>query len=110
MHIHFEFTTYDESPRKSEFYGTESSFRVQNSHRTPLIKSVQPVSLITPYLLMSILILSSHPYLERGRGSVVGTMLESGQSRVRFPMTVFNFLNLSNPSSRTMALGSTQEK
>jgi hypothetical protein len=43
-------------------------------------------------------------------GSVVGwdTMLQAGRSRVRFPMRSLDFFNLPNPSSRTMALGSTQ--
>jgi hypothetical protein len=43
------------------------------------------------------------------RGSVVGlgTTLQAGRSPVRVPDEV-NFFNLSNPSSRTMALGSTQ--
>jgi hypothetical protein len=45
----------------------------------------------------------------RARGSVVAwdTMLQAGKSQVRFPMSL-NFFNLLNPSSRTMALGSTQ--
>jgi hypothetical protein len=34
-------------------------------------------------------------------------MLQAGRSRVRVPMR-WIFFNLSNPSSRTMALGSTQ--
>jgi hypothetical protein len=34
-------------------------------------------------------------------------MLQAGRSRVRVPMR-WNFFNLPNPSSRTMALGSTQ--
>jgi hypothetical protein len=34
-------------------------------------------------------------------------MLQAGKSRDRFPMT-WIFFNLPNPSSRTMALGSTQ--
>jgi hypothetical protein len=43
------------------------------------------------------------------RGSVVGssTMLQAGRSPVRVPEEV-DFFNLPNPSSRTMALGSTQ--
>jgi hypothetical protein len=43
------------------------------------------------------------------RGSVVGwgTMLQAGRSRDRIPDEV-DFFNLPNPSSRTMALGSTQ--
>jgi hypothetical protein len=43
------------------------------------------------------------------RGSVVGwgNMLQAGSSLVRVPDEV-DFLNLSNPSSSTMALGSTQ--
>jgi hypothetical protein len=35
-------------------------------------------------------------------------MLQAGKSRVLFPMRLFDFFNWSNPSSRTMALGSTQ--
>jgi hypothetical protein len=36
-------------------------------------------------------------------------MLQAGRSRVRFPMRSSDFFfNLPNPSSRTMALGSTQ--
>jgi hypothetical protein len=45
------------------------------------------------------------------RGSVVvwGTMLQAGRSRARFPMRALDsFLNWPNPSSRTMALGSTK--
>jgi hypothetical protein len=43
------------------------------------------------------------------RGSVVGggSMLQAGRSPVRVPDEV-DFFNLHNPSSRTMALGSTQ--
>jgi hypothetical protein len=43
-------------------------------------------------------------------GSVVasGTMLQAGSSRVRVPMRWIFFFNSRNPSSRTMALGSTQ--
>jgi hypothetical protein len=46
----------------------------------------------------------------RARGSVVGwgTMLQAGRSRVRVPMRWIFFFNLPIPSSRTMALGSTQ--
>jgi hypothetical protein len=35
-------------------------------------------------------------------------MLQAGRSHVRFPMRSLDFFNLTNPSSRTMALGSTQ--
>jgi hypothetical protein len=35
-------------------------------------------------------------------------MLQAGMSRVLFPMMSLDFFNLSNSSSRTMALGSTQ--
>jgi hypothetical protein len=35
-------------------------------------------------------------------------MLQAGRSRVRDPMRSLDFLNLPNPSDRTMALGSTQ--
>jgi hypothetical protein len=48
------------------------------------------------------------PYVG-ARSNVVGwgTMLQAGRSRVRVPMR-WIFFNLLNPSSRTMALGSTQ--
>jgi hypothetical protein len=48
-------------------------------------------------------------YLEGARCSIVGwgTMLQAGRSPVRVPDEV-DFFNLPNPSSRTMALGSTQ--
>jgi hypothetical protein len=44
------------------------------------------------------------------RGSVVGsgTKLQAGRSLVRVPMRWIFFFNILNPSSRTMALGSTQ--
>jgi hypothetical protein len=44
------------------------------------------------------------------RGSIdcSGAMLQAGRSRVRVPMRSLTFYNLSNPSSRTMALGFTQ--
>jgi hypothetical protein len=47
--------------------------------------------------------------LSGARGSVVGwgTMLQAGRSPVRVPDKVDSF-NLPNPSSRTMALGSTK--
>jgi hypothetical protein len=37
-----------------------------------------------------------------------GTMLQAGRSLVQFAMRLLDFFNLPNPSSRTMALGSTQ--
>jgi hypothetical protein len=37
-----------------------------------------------------------------------GTMLQAARSRVRVPMSSLNFLNLPNPSSHTMSLGSTR--
>jgi hypothetical protein len=37
-----------------------------------------------------------------------GTMLQAGRSQVQFPIKSLDFFNLPNPSSRTMALGSTQ--
>jgi hypothetical protein len=37
-----------------------------------------------------------------------GTMLQIGRSLVRFPIRSLDFFNLSNPSNRTMAPGSTQ--
>jgi hypothetical protein len=44
------------------------------------------------------------------RGSVVGwgTMLQAGKVAGSIPNQVIRFFNWSNPSSRTMALGSTQ--
>jgi hypothetical protein len=46
----------------------------------------------------------------RARGSVVGwgTMLQDGTLWVRVPLRSLDFFNWPNPSSRTMALGSTQ--
>jgi hypothetical protein len=43
-------------------------------------------------------------------GRVVGwgIMLQAGRSQVRFPIKSLDFFNWPNPSSRTMALGSTQ--
>jgi hypothetical protein len=43
-------------------------------------------------------------------GGVVGlsTMLQARGSRVRFPMRPFDFFSSPNPSSPTIALGSTQ--
>jgi hypothetical protein len=37
-----------------------------------------------------------------------GNMLQAGRSRVRFLMRSLDFINLPNPSGRTMALGSTR--
>jgi hypothetical protein len=34
--------------------------------------------------------------------------VQAGSPRVRFPMSILNFSNWSNPSSRTISLGSTQ--
>jgi hypothetical protein len=41
-------------------------------------------------------------------GSVVDTVLQAGRSWVRVPMRSLDLFNLPNPSSRTVALGSTQ--
>jgi hypothetical protein len=56
------------------------------------------------------LILIKYYYLVGARSSVVGwgTMLQAGRSRVRFPLRSLDIFNLPNPSSRTMALVSTQ--
>jgi hypothetical protein len=35
-------------------------------------------------------------------------MVQAGRARVRVPMRLLDFLNLPNPSSRSVALGSTQ--
>jgi hypothetical protein len=62
-------------------------------------------------LLRHILILLYYLHLGVGaRGSVVGSvaMLQAGRSRVQVPMRSLDFFNRPNPSSRTMALGSTQ--
>jgi hypothetical protein len=45
---------------------------------------------------------------ERGRLLGSGIMLQAGSSRVQFPIRSLDFFNLPNPSSRIMALGSTQ--
>jgi hypothetical protein len=44
----------------------------------------------------------------RGSAGGSGTMLQVGRSRVRIPMRSLEFFNLPNPSSRIMALGSTE--
>jgi hypothetical protein len=50
------------------------------------------------------------PIIHSCRGSAVGrgTMLQTGRSRDRIPMTSLNFFNWPNPSSRTTALGLTE--
>jgi hypothetical protein len=54
-------------------------------------------------------LLAIHLSRSRGRGTVVGwgIMLQAGRFCARFPMSL-DFSNWHNPSSRTMALGSTQ--
>jgi hypothetical protein len=56
------------------------------------------------------IILISYQPVSGVRGSVVGlgTMLQAGRSRVRIQMKSFGFFNWPHPSSRTVALGSTQ--
>jgi hypothetical protein len=49
-----------------------------------------------------------HQLGTRGRVVGWGSMLQAGRSRVRFPMRSLDFFIWPNPSSRTMALGSTQ--
>jgi hypothetical protein len=54
----------------------------------------------------------SRPLIKRGpRDNLVGwgTMLQDGGSQVQFLMMSLDFFNWPNPSSRTMALGSTQK-
>jgi hypothetical protein len=61
------------------------------------------------FMLMTSLILNSLVLWCAAHGSVAGwgTILQAGSSPVRVPDEV-DFFNLPNPSSRTMALGSTQ--
>jgi hypothetical protein len=49
-------------------------------------------------------------YKIRARGGAVGlgTALQTGRTRVRFPMMSLDFFHLQNPSGRTMALVLTQ--
>jgi hypothetical protein len=42
------------------------------------------------------------------RAGARGTMLQAGRLRVQFTIRSLDFFNLPNPSSRTIALGSTQ--
>jgi hypothetical protein len=60
--------------------------------------------------LVSLFVCRRQQRSSTGGGSTVGwgTMLQAGRSRFRFPMRLLNVLNLANPSSRTMALRSTQ--
>jgi hypothetical protein len=44
----------------------------------------------------------------RGGAVGLGTALQAGRSRVRFPMVSLKIFHLHNPSGRTMALGLTQ--
>jgi hypothetical protein len=80
----------------------------------PLGFSVKYITYVPPTYCPIQLILSEWlklmVFAECGpRGSVVvsSTMLQAARSRVRFPMSLI-FFNLPNPSSHTMALGSTQ--
>jgi hypothetical protein len=66
---------------------------------------------VTKEYTASILRVSTLHFPRKGaRGSVVdwGAMLQAGRSQVRVPMNSLDFFNWPNPSSRTMALGSTQ--
>jgi hypothetical protein len=65
-----------------------------------------------PFTLLRIFyfLFNSHSPFTGACGSIVGwgSMLQAGRSQVRFLMTSLDFLYWPNPSSRTMALGSTQ--
>jgi hypothetical protein len=99
------------------------------SEQSPFLSQANPVHTFLSYLYKSQFNIPSHLHLRLpsscfshrhfvifsalilvgARGSVVGwdTMLQAGRSRVRVPMR-WIFFNWPNPSSRTMALGSTQ--
>jgi hypothetical protein len=67
---------------------------------------------LTPWLcwlnyIMRIQVNRNQTYSDTGSVVGWGTVLQTGRSPVRFPDEV-NFFNLPNPSSRTMALGSTK--
>jgi hypothetical protein len=70
------------------------------------------VSVLFSCIIFSVLHTHTHTHIciMGPRGSVIGwgTMLQAGRSRVPFPMRSLDFFNLPNPSSRTVALGSTQ--
>jgi hypothetical protein len=76
--------------------------------------SGNPISNLNPAYDVTVLLYILHMFRytqssSGPRGSLVGwgTMLQAGRSRVRVPMR-WNFSNLLNPSSRTMALEPTQ--
>jgi hypothetical protein len=85
---------------------------IQRTSSLPIF--LKSVSMLSSHLRRSDLLRSPFGFFDYNslciRGSVVawGTMLQAGRSRVRFRMRSLNFFNWPNPSSRTVALGSTQ--
>jgi hypothetical protein len=88
-----------------------------NSSTVMPVKRHSPCMTTIPYILpccthvietSSLNSINNHS--QEARGSVVGlgTMLQAGGSRVRFPISSLDFSIDHNPCSRTMALGSTQ--
>jgi hypothetical protein len=59
-------------------------------------------------IVISVLLLSAVNNISRDSVVGSGTILQAGSSRVRVPSTSSDFFNLPNPSSRTVALGSTR--
>jgi hypothetical protein len=84
------------------YSNSASSYRVNELRN--LFMATQPLWTLAVYFLFLI-----YTQSVGARDSVVGggTRLQTGRSRVPIPMRL-SFFDLPNPSSRTMALGSTQ--
>jgi hypothetical protein len=89
-------------------------FRVSKHGRpvctSPALYSAHRPAILTEAFCGGPRALSCTCYIHYSRGSVLGwgTMLQAGRSACSIPDEVIGFFNLPNPSSRTMALGSTQ--
>jgi hypothetical protein len=78
---------------------------IHPSVRPSVRPSIYPPTCLFTYA--QIVLFYTSTITARGSGVGWGTMLQAGRSRVRVPMR-WIFFNWPNPSSRTMALGSTQ--
>jgi hypothetical protein len=85
-----------------------TDYRLFGGHAASLLTRAFKMEVLWP--CQTLMLSNQSSTLECARGSVVGscTILQAGRSRVRVPMRWIFFFNLPNPSSHTMALGSTQ--